>query len=54
MLDPFGKRAKALVKELGGINELLLRIPSYVGIDEVMERITWLKRGEVPPEIWGL
>ncbi len=54
MLDPFGKRAKALVKELGGINELLLRIPSYVGIDEVMERITWLKRGKVPPEIWGL
>ncbi|GAB6101115.1 DNA primase large subunit PriL [Thermococcus atlanticus] len=54
MLDPFGPAAKELVKEIGGINELLMRIPGYVGIDEVMERVTWLKNGELPSEFLGL
>jgi len=55
MLDPFGDRAKRLVKEeFGGISELLSIIPSYVGIDQAIERVSWVKSGEIPEEILGL
>ncbi len=54
MLDPFGPIAKELVREIGGINELLMLIPSYVSIDEAMERVVWLKNGQLPLELLKL
>jgi DNA primase large subunit len=55
MLDPFGPKAKRLVKEeFGGITELLAIIPSYTGIDAALDRVTWLKSGEIPPELIDL
>lgn len=52
MLDPFGDKAKKLVKnEFGGIHELLLLIPSYVGIDQAIERVSWIKTGKVPQDV---
>ncbi|WP_461865422.1 DNA primase large subunit PriL [Thermococcus sp.] len=54
MLDPFGPAAKELVREIGGVNELLMRIPSYVGIDKAMERVIWLKNGKLPSELLKL
>ncbi|NJE62196.1 DNA primase large subunit PriL [Thermococcus sp. 21S7] len=55
MLDPFGDEARRLVRdEFGGISELLSIIPSYVGIDQAIERVSWVKSGEIPEEILGL
>jgi len=51
MLDPFGREAKAIVKELGGIEALLDRIALYVDIDSAMKRVEWMKDGEVPPSV---
>ncbi|ASJ11526.1 DNA primase large subunit PriL [Thermococcus thioreducens] len=52
MLDPFSDKAKRLVKEeFGGITELLLIIPSYVGIDQALERVLWVKSGEMPRDL---
>ncbi|WP_297092704.1 DNA primase large subunit PriL [Thermococcus sp.] len=52
MLDPFGDKAKRLVKEeFGGITELLSIIPSYVGIEQALERVSWVKSGEVPRDV---
>ena len=50
MLDPFGLKAKGIVKdEFGGITELLTIIPSYVGLDAALKRVRWIKSGK-PPE----
>ncbi|NJD98817.1 DNA primase large subunit PriL [Thermococcus sp. LS1] len=55
MLDPFGSEAKRLVKEeFGGINELLSIIPSYIGIEQALERVSWIKSGEIPEDILEL
>ncbi|KUH34363.1 DNA primase [Thermococcus celericrescens] len=55
MLDPFGPEARRLVKdEFGGITELLMIIPSYVGIDAALERVSWIKSGEIPKDILEL
>ncbi|ACJ17268.1 eukaryotic-type DNA primase, large subunit [Thermococcus onnurineus NA1] len=55
MLDPFGSEAKRLVKEeFGGINELLSIIPSYIGIEHALERVSWIKSGEIPEDILEL
>ncbi|ASJ08301.1 DNA primase [Thermococcus siculi] len=55
MLDPFGREARKIVKdEFGGITELLMVIPSYVGIDAALERVRWINSGEVPKGILEL
>ncbi len=52
MLDPFGEGARRIIEgEFGGVEELLKVIPSYTGLDEVLERIKWLESGEVPEEV---
>ncbi len=53
MLDPpFGDEAKRLVKEeFGGIMELLAVIPSYVEMDVVLRRISWVESGEIPRDV---
>ncbi|MDI3475790.1 MAG: primase large subunit [Thermococcaceae archaeon] len=53
MLDPFGEEAKRIVREFGGIEALLERIPRYVGIDIVLERVKqW--EGEIPERILNM
>lgn len=52
MLDPFGQRAKEIIKEFGGIEEFLERIPSYVEIEEVLKRVSWEE--SVPEELLSL
>ena len=55
MLDPFGDKAKRIVKEeFGGITELLSIIPSYVGIDQAIERVSWITSGNPPEELLEL
>ena len=49
MLDPFGKKARKIIEDFGGIEAFLERIPGYIGIDEVLERVTW--DGEPPEEV---
>ncbi len=46
MLDPFGRKARKIIEDFGGIEAFLERIPRYVEIDEVLERVTW---DEEPP-----
>ena len=54
MLDPFGSRARELVKELGGIKTVLERIPSYISPDHAIKRVSWLKSGKIPEDIVGM
>ncbi len=55
MLDPFGAEARRLVKEeFGGITELLMIIPSYVGLEAALERVKWVNSGEIPKEVLEL
>ncbi|NJE86087.1 DNA primase large subunit PriL [Thermococcus sp. CX2] len=54
MLDPFGHEARELVKELGDITNLLTKIPSYVGIEQALERVVWVKSGEIPEDVLRL
>ncbi|WP_297418566.1 DNA primase large subunit PriL [Thermococcus sp.] len=52
MLDPFGERAKEIVsEEFGGIIKLLSIIPSYVGVDIVLKRVSWLDFKKPPEEV---
>ncbi|WP_297071125.1 DNA primase large subunit PriL [Thermococcus sp.] len=51
MLDPFGSRARELVKELGGIKAVLERIPSYIVLDHALRRVSWYKSGRVPDDV---
>ncbi len=51
MLDPFGKRAKELLKEFENINNFLDVIPNYLDINLALERVNWLKDGIVPEYI---
>ncbi|WP_297436151.1 DNA primase large subunit PriL [Thermococcus sp.] len=54
MLDPFGSRARELVKELGGIEAVLERIPSYVAPDRALRRVSWLRSGEMPDDVFEM
>jgi DNA primase large subunit len=51
MLDPFGRDAKRIVKEIGGIEALLQRISRYVDQERVLQRVSWVSQGEFPKEI---
>ncbi|AHF81051.1 DNA primase large subunit PriL [Thermococcus paralvinellae] len=48
MLDPFGKRAREILKEFENINNFLEIIPTYLDINLALERIIWLKSDVIP------
>ncbi|NJE05630.1 DNA primase large subunit PriL [Thermococcus sp. M36] len=55
MIDPFGEEARrAVEEEFGGVVELLQLIPSYVGVDQALERVSWITSGKIPDEILEL
>ncbi|ALM75801.1 DNA primase large subunit PriL [Thermococcus barophilus] len=51
MLDPFGKKARELLKEFEDINSFLEIIPTYLDINLALERVKWLKNGAIPEYI---
>jgi len=54
MLDPFGKRAQELLNEFGSINDFLEVIPNYLDTKMALERVKWVKKGDVPQSILQL
>ncbi|NJE08212.1 DNA primase large subunit PriL [Thermococcus sp. M39] len=48
MLDPFGKRAREILKEFENINSFLEIIPTYLDINLALERVVWLKDNVIP------
>lgn len=52
MLDPFGRRAREIISEFGGIEEFLLKIPEYIDLDEPIRRVSW--KGEPPEELFSM
>lgn len=44
MLDPFGKRARQIILEFGGIEDFLLKIPGYVEPGEILARVNWKEK----------
>ena len=54
MLDPFGREAKAIVREFGGIEPLLKRIAKYVGIESALRRVEVLDLEEIPEDILNM
>ena len=49
MLDPFGRRARQIISEFGGIEAFLDKIPNYVEVDEAISRVAW--KDEPPFEV---
>ncbi|RLF85325.1 DNA primase, partial [Thermococci archaeon] len=54
MLDPFGKRAQELLNEFDSINDFLEVIPNYLDTKMALERVKWMKEGDVPQSILQL
>ena len=51
MLDPFGREAKRIVRELGGIEALLKRIARYVEMENALKRVMLLDQENIPEDI---
>ena len=51
MLDPFGRDAKAIVREFGGIEALLARIARYVEVESALRRVEILDMDEIPDDL---
>ena len=51
MLDPFGRDAKRIVRELGGIESLLNRIARYVDMELPLKRVELFDAESIPEDV---